>query len=239
MTLAALQQAIAELICDRNSLRAYEIDRSAWLRSRRLDPEDADILRELDQASLRAFHDIHARDRAYFIEAILPLTIARLGEGWWKPYFGARPYGDDETRTEVQKFASWLEATSLDLAAVSLARFEQAKFALLDEPPFDPAPGNILRDPTAARLTPGLAVVETTVHIPTLLEDPSMRVGSHHGIVLLRRDEDGVTTAWIEGVASMMLLAIARHDRETMRSLLATRRGQEAYLDILSQGALV
>lgn len=239
MSLARLQQAVADLLCDPQAIQAYRADRAAWLASRDLDPEDADVLRDIDQASLQTFHDIHTRDRAYFVETVLPLTIRRLGEDWWRPYFAAHPYGDDDTRLEVARYASWLRETSVDRAAIALAAFEKEKFALLDEPVFEPAPGNILRDPAAASLAPGLAVLLADVHIPTLVEDPTLLIGPQKGVILLRRDHDGVTSAWVDGPAGVMLLLVARKAEHDIRTLLGTRTGQDAYVEIASQGVLV
>lgn len=238
MSLSDLQRAVAELVCDGSSLDAYRRDPAGWLRARSLAGRDGAVLDGLDQASLLAFHEIHARDRAYFLEAVLPLTAARIGAGWDAVYFAERPYGDDDTRAEARRFVGHLERMR-DAATVSLARFELARFELLSQPPFRPAFGRLLRDPATPRLAPGLAVVGSSCHLPTLVDDPRAPTDERAGVALLRRDEDDVATAWIEGCEGELLLAVARGEQERIPDLLATRLGEEAYLDMLAQGVFV
>lgn len=239
MSLADLQDAIAALICDKRSLAAYAEERPSWLAKRRLPERERKVLDDLDLDSVRAFHEIRARDRAYFIEAVLPLTTRRLGEGWKERYFERRPYGSDDPRIEGAAFVHDLAKGSKDPATCELAAYELGTFLLLDEPPFDPAEGKAVRGPTAASLAPGLAILPASIQLPELVDDPLGEARPAEGAVLLRRDADGVTPAWIDGPIALILLAVSRREHARLRDLLASPEGQDAYREALSQGAFV
>lgn len=239
MSLADLQRAVAELVCDPRSIEAYRRDGPGWLATRELPAHEKAVLRGLDHDDLGAFHDIHTRDRAYFLEAVLPLTVTRLGGSWWRPYFATHPFGDDDTRVEARRFTGYLDATHPDPAAASLARFEVARSTLLDAPVFRAKPGTMLRDPARPRLAPGLAAVDSAHHIPTLVDDPHAHAPEAAGVALLRRDHEGVTAAWHEGCIGEILASVRREEYDRLRALLRTRIGKESYLDILSEGVFV
>ncbi|MFP5354630.1 MAG: hypothetical protein ACLGIK_05675 [Gemmatimonadota bacterium] len=237
MTLAHLQSAIADLVCDEIDLRAFLEGPDSWVKGRRLGEHEAKLLREIDPSAMQAFHDIHARDRAYFIEAVLPLTTSRLGEGWSSSYFRAHPFGDDDVQVEADRFAHHL-AQQDDDATACLARFEVAKFNLLDEPVFDPGDPLRIRAPRPAALAHGIAVVEASWHLPSLVEDPHAHPIPRRGVSLLRRDADGVTSAWLEGIEADLLAAIARKDHTGLTKLTTTPDGRRAFIQIVGEGIL-
>lgn len=238
MSLAELQQAIAELICDKKSLQQYVNDPQAWTRAKRLPPRESILLHGLDTASLHNFHEIHERDRAYFIEAILPLTTARIGEAWPSDYFAVQPYADENVRIEAARFVMHVELGTHDEATAHLARYELAKFRLLDEPAFEPTATLHLREIALLQPAPGIAIVPSSFHLPTLVDDPDANPPRRSGVALLRRDEDGVTSAWLEGVSAGILDAIRRKDEGALRALVATDEGSRAFIQVLNDGVV-
>lgn len=236
MSLAQLQEAIAALVCDEESLQAYEVDPDAWSRSR-LGASDACLLARLDASSLRLFHEIHARDRAYFIEAVLPLTIQRLGADWSRAYFAKRPYGDDDVRAEAARFVEHLADDARDEGAFELARYELAKFRLLDEPAFEPRTFEG-RAPERHAPAPGIAILPTPIHLPSLVEDPLGAPTGPGGVVLLRRDSEEVASAWIEGLPAQLLRAVEAKNEARLREIASTKEGRSALLQILADGAI-
>lgn len=240
MSFSQLQRAIASLVCDRRALDAYRDDPPAWLSTRGLPPREAAVLDGLDGESLAAFQEIHARDRAYFLEAVMPLTTARLGAGWRDGYFEAEPYGDDDTRVEAARFTRFLEERMDDPAASLLARFELARLRLFDAPVFHRSVAPAPIDAAKAHLAPGLAIVESRLHLPTLVEDPLDETPPPcEGIALLRRDPDGITTAWVDGPSGRLLAAVGRRERETLRSLLGSPSGRVAFAEAAAQGVVL
>lgn len=237
MSLADVQRAVAELLCDARSLDAYRRDPRGWLAARALQERERRVLDGVDASSLAAFHDIHARDRGSFVEAVLPRTTARLGERWPGEYFAAFPYGADETRVEARRFVAYL-APRTDDATRALAQLELAGFLLLDARPFEAVPTSYVRESAAARLSPGLALVPTPVDVRPLMDDPHAAAPARDGVVLLRRDRDGTTTAWIEGAHAAILKAVHARDAGAIRGMLETPAGHAAFGELLLEGVL-
>lgn len=219
MSLRELQDAVAQLVCDRRSLEGYAQDPTAWVRARVPTP-DGRVLLGLDVEDVTAFHEIHARDRAYFLEATLPLTLQRLGGDWPGPYFAVEPFGHEDVRVEAQRFAAYVEQEAPDIGTPALARFELAKLLLLDAPPFAPPESFEMRMPAHPQLAGGLALVPADAHLPSLVDDPLSDAVPVTGAALLRRDADGIVTSWIEGAAATLLTAIATGDTTGILRLL-------------------
>lgn len=234
MSLADQQRAIAALVCEPDALDAYGRAPSAWLASRALAGAPAAPLAGLDPGALAMYRDIHARDRAFFVEATMPLVTQRLGASWMDAYFAAQPYGDDDTLREIARFASFL-ARGSDTATAALARYEVARHRLALGAPFVAAhaPGRLL-----TRLAPGLAIVASPWSIPALVEDPASWPVAEPGVALLRRDEDDVSSAWLRGPMADVLLALADGRAAAVWPLLASAPHEAAYRAIAKEGAL-
>lgn len=196
------------------------------------------MLHGIDLPSLRAFHEIHDRDRASFLEAVLPLTLQRVGPAWSDAYFSATPFADDDVRVECARYVHHLVDAGADEGTLSLARYELAKLLLLDEPPFSPAGRMAWRDPASLALAPGLAVVPAGAHLPTLVEEPLHDAGLCAGVALLRRDPEDVTCAWLEGPTAGVLTIVASGEREHLARLVDDEEARRAFLQLISEGVL-
>lgn len=238
MSLGELQQAIAALVCDGRALRDFTRDPRAWAQARGLREEEVRLLVGVQPAAMHSFQAIQARDRASFFEAILPLTLRRRGSTWSVDYFAQHPYGEDDLLVEARRFATFLDEDGDDEAAALLARYEVAKFDLLSDAPFEPASPLPMIHAESRRLAPGLRVVASQVHIPTLDADPLAQVSDDPGAVLLRRDADGVTAVWLTGALAALLIVIARDDRHAIHSQLRTPEGEAACHALVAEGVI-
>lgn len=238
MSLEELQRSIAALVSDHRSLDAYLHDPHGWIASRRLNSREAQVLMGLDGEHVASFHEIYARDRAFFVEAVLPRSTRRLGVSWSRGYFDAHPQADADTRVEAALFVAWLDTTSADLATRTLARFELASFLLLDAPPFEAAEGSTHREPGELRPAPGIAIVPSSLHLPTLIDGEGDAAPVEVGVALLRRTPEGVESAWLEGPAAHFLAAVETRDVDALHAIMARRDGQQAALSIFDEGVL-
>lgn len=234
MSLAQFQRAIAALVCEEDSLADYSTNPRAWL-ARQEVGGDTSPLADLDVGSLRRFHEIHTRDRAYFLEAVLPLTTGRLGPGWFRDYFRRHPYGFDDTLLEAERFVEYL-SHSAEAGARALGEYELACLLLSEQAPFEVGTAEARPAGSRTALARGLALLPVSVHVPALVEDPQEAARPAAGIVLLRRDPGGITPAWIEGVPARVLLAQLRQDDVALAELLRTHEGYAAHAEILEQG---
>lgn len=242
MSLAHVQSAIASLVCDRRALDAHARSPRAWLAASGLPASAARHLDGIEPCSLRLFHDIHARDRAYVVQAVLPLATQRLGPEWIASYFDAAPFGDDDARREAAAFIDHLDAGGADPAARDVARVELARLGLLDEPPFSSAPSgaeeHALEAALAARPAAGIALVPCMFDVPALFDDPHQDAAPAWGVVILRRDEDGVALAWLDGVVGDVLTLVARGDVASLRALAETAAARRALLAAFAEGVI-
>lgn len=246
MSLAALQRAVAELLYDRASRDAFEAAPSAWLAARGLAGQEARILRSIDPARARRFHEIQARDRAYFVRVLFPLSLAFHGDdSLVAAYLDHEPYGHDDFPVEAARFASFADRAAggglRGLALADLAAFEAATLSLRlapDRAPERPdAPGGHV-------LSPDVRLLRVRTNLPALVEaleagaEPFVEAGD--GWVALRRESDGgVTPAALDVEVGALLAALAAPARLEDVALRHGPGARALLAELVAEGVIV
>lgn len=226
--LASFQEALATLLYVEDELEAFRQDPAAWTRGRGLDAGQARLLVPLLPAHLRRFHDMQARDRAYFVQALFPLTLAFAREGTLDDYLRACPFGDDEYAREAASFAAWAATARADEpGVVDLARFEAERVSLWRHEPARVPPGHVMR-------APHVRALRCRTDVPALVEalesgETASPLARDCHVALRREDGGEVVAAELDDAAGQLLVALATplpreriaHDPRTRDLLVA------------------
>lgn len=221
MSLHQLQDAIAALACEAGEVEAFARHPHTWAKSRGLSGKDAMIVTSIVPHDMLRFRAIHARDRASVLEALFPITLRNAREGTLEAYAEKHPYGHDDTLVEASTFLEFIHSTHTsgslqDASARDLAAYEAGWWSLAQAPPFEPRDGSPAHV-GELRLARSLAAFPVTTDIRPIIEGEAeaSEAAWLDGTILLRRDADGITSAWLEGVdADVLAAAAAGHRRD-------------------------
>ncbi|HWG90595.1 MAG TPA: hypothetical protein VNZ52_07065, partial [Candidatus Thermoplasmatota archaeon] len=223
MTLHRLQEAIAALLYEPATREAFARDPRRWATLQGLAAEEAKVLASVPLDQVDYFRELQARDRAYFVEALFPLTL-RLAEDpdLVAGFLAASPYGEEENPKEAASFREFVHASHRgsaprERALRDLAAYEAALAELRVTPVPEPTLPLLARlQPTEhLGLAPGLLVLRHESNLPelvTALEEGATAFPRRApGVVVLRRADvpGGVESAALDPLDGEILSRLA------------------------------
>lgn len=245
MSLHELQLGIAALACEDGEIESFARDRGAWTAARGLSAKEAMILRGIDPGQMRGFREIHARDRGSVLEGLFPRTLRVARAGTLEDYARVNPYGRDENVVEALAFEAHVRRThatdaAQDATTRDLAKYEANWWRIAQAPPFEPRPHPGKGASAGLRLAAGLAAFDVETDIRPIIDGvPIEEIRRVPGVVLLRRDADGITSAWLEGAPACVLTDALEGETAADISVEHGPEGERALRELLQEGILL
>lgn len=243
----AFQRALGALLGDAATRDAFERDPDGWLAPWNLAPGDAFLLRSLPVERLKSFHELHARDRAYLVRAMFPLTLTYVGEEIVPRFYQAQPEHRDFAE-EAARFAAFVRERFArgDIphrAARDLAAYEEAVAALRARPPAPIPEGAPPAEDENVVLSPHVRLFVYGANLPDMVE--AMQRGEkpvvrpNRGWVVLRRVMGGnVLAACLEREQGWFLESF-RAEPARPADVIEDDEDRQWYRDFVQAGILV